>query len=54
MSRGEHICIQGFGGGSLTETDHSEYLGVDTQMILTWMGQEDVDWIHVAQDTAKW
>jgi len=33
----EEMCIQGFGGGSLRESDHLECPGVDGRIIIRWI-----------------
>jgi len=51
MCRAQETCIQGFGRGNLTETDHLEDPGVDARIILRctfgkWDGE--MDWIELA------
>jgi hypothetical protein len=37
MQRGQDRCVQGFGGGNLTERGHLEDPGVDGRIILRWI-----------------
>jgi hypothetical protein len=39
---------------NLKGRDYSEHLDVDGKIILEWIGWEDVDWIHLAQDRDQW
>jgi hypothetical protein len=57
MYRGQDRCIQGSGGGNLTERDHLEGPDVDGRIILRWIfgkGEEGLDWIELAQDRHRW
>jgi hypothetical protein len=59
---GGHVANMGemrsteFWPENMKERDHSGDLGVDGRIILGLrkIGWEDMDWIHVAQDTDQW
>jgi hypothetical protein len=43
-------CIKGFVGGNLIIREHLEFSLIDLKEI----GNEDMGWIILAQDTVKW
>jgi hypothetical protein len=54
---GEKNCMQKFGGENTKERDNSEYVGgygIIIQMRIKQTGREEMLWIDLPEDRAKW